>query len=125
MTRALYQGGRGDQLSQRARLHAHHRVQVSDRADESSAPASCTNFRRRKATRTIRCRARRTQQLYERYRALAAETPARHFVGRLATYKYYNMDQVVAQSLALCARMQGVERAFVSARAEASEEQAA
>ena len=24
-----------------------------------------------------------------------------HFVGRLATYKYYNMDQVVAQALAL------------------------
>jgi UDP-galactopyranose mutase len=24
-----------------------------------------------------------------------------HFVGRLATYKYYNMDQVVAQSLTL------------------------
>jgi UDP-galactopyranose mutase len=24
-----------------------------------------------------------------------------HFTGRLATYKYYNMDQVVAQSLKL------------------------
>ncbi|MGV3587620.1 MAG: hypothetical protein ACO1OF_11490, partial [Adhaeribacter sp.] len=24
-----------------------------------------------------------------------------HFVGRLATYKYYNMDQVVAQALTL------------------------
>jgi UDP-galactopyranose mutase len=24
-----------------------------------------------------------------------------YFVGRLATYKYYNMDQVVAQSLTL------------------------
>jgi len=23
-----------------------------------------------------------------------------HFVGRLATYRYYNMDQVVAQALA-------------------------
>ena len=27
-------------------------------------------------------------------------TPGVHFVGRLATYKYYNMDQVVAQALA-------------------------
>jgi UDP-galactopyranose mutase len=26
-----------------------------------------------------------------------------HFVGRLATYRYYNMDQVVAQALKLYA----------------------
>ena len=39
--------------------------------------------------------------LYRQYAALAAETPGVHFVGRLATYKYYNMDQVVAQALAL------------------------
>jgi len=44
--------------------------------------------------------------LYKRYQALAAATPGVHFVGRLATYKYYNMDQVVAQSLALFARLQ-------------------
>jgi UDP-galactopyranose mutase len=37
--------------------------------------------------------------LYEQYKALADETPGVHFVGRLATYKYYNMDQVVAQAL--------------------------
>jgi UDP-galactopyranose mutase len=33
--------------------------------------------------------------------ALADETPGVHFVGRLATYRYYNMDQVVAQALTL------------------------
>jgi UDP-galactopyranose mutase len=38
-------------------------------------------------------------ELYARYRALAEATPGVHFVGRLATYKYYNMDQVVAQAL--------------------------
>jgi UDP-galactopyranose mutase len=38
-------------------------------------------------------------QLYEQYKALADATPGVHFVGRLATYKYYNMDQVVAQAL--------------------------
>jgi len=38
-------------------------------------------------------------RLYERYKALAEATPGVHFVGRLATYKYYNMDQVVAQAL--------------------------
>lgn len=39
--------------------------------------------------------------LYQKYQALAAATPRVHFVGRLATYKYYNMDQVVAQALTL------------------------
>jgi UDP-galactopyranose mutase len=43
--------------------------------------------------------------LYKRYQALAEATPGVHFVGRLATYKYYNMDQVVAQALALYARI--------------------
>lgn len=41
------------------------------------------------------------QDLYNQYKKLAAETPDVHFTGRLGTYKYYNMDQVVAQSLAL------------------------
>jgi UDP-galactopyranose mutase len=37
--------------------------------------------------------------LYAQYKALADSTSGVHFVGRLATYKYYNMDQVVAQAL--------------------------
>lgn len=36
---------------------------------------------------------------YERYRVLAEAEPDTVFVGRLATYRYYNMDQVVAQAL--------------------------
>jgi UDP-galactopyranose mutase len=43
--------------------------------------------------------------LYRRYKELADATPGVHFVGRLATYKYYNMDQVVAQALTLAARL--------------------
>jgi UDP-galactopyranose mutase len=43
--------------------------------------------------------------LYKRYKALADQTKGVHFVGRLATYKYYNMDQVVGQSLALFKRL--------------------
>jgi len=39
--------------------------------------------------------------IYEQYRALADATAGVHFVGRLATYRYYNMDQVVAQALKL------------------------
>lgn len=40
------------------------------------------------------------QKLYKRYEALAAAEEGTLFVGRLATYKYYNMDQVVGQALA-------------------------
>jgi hypothetical protein len=46
-------------------------------------------------------------ELYKKYQALTAETPNVHFVGRLATYKYYNMDQVVAQSLTLFKKIIG------------------
>ena len=38
--------------------------------------------------------------LFKRYEALALATPQVLFVGRLATYRYYNMDQVVGQALA-------------------------
>ena len=65
------------------------------------------------------------QALYSQYKALAEATPDTHFVGRLATYKYYNMDQVVAQALALCSRIQGVERAMVSASEAPPQHQAA
>jgi UDP-galactopyranose mutase len=37
--------------------------------------------------------------LYNRYKELADRTKGVTFVGRLATYKYYNMDQVVGQAL--------------------------
>ena len=40
-------------------------------------------------------------ELYRKYAALAEKTPNVHFAGRLATYKYYNMDQVVAQALTI------------------------
>ncbi len=48
--------------------------------------------------------------LYKKYQALAEQTPDVHFVGRLATYKYYNMDQVVGQALTLFSRLSGVKR---------------
>ena len=40
------------------------------------------------------------QALYKRYEALALKEQGVSFVGRLATYRYYNMDQVVGQALA-------------------------
>lgn len=39
--------------------------------------------------------------VYLKYKALADTCANTFFTGRLATYKYYNMDQVVAQSLTL------------------------
>jgi UDP-galactopyranose mutase len=43
--------------------------------------------------------------LYREYEALAAAQAGVHFVGRLATYQYYNMDQVVGQSLSTYRRI--------------------
>src|SRR5579884_293629 len=40
-------------------------------------------------------------EIYKKYKALVDATPGVHFVGRLATYQYYNMDQVTAQALTL------------------------
>ncbi|MCH7345176.1 UDP-galactopyranose mutase [Pelomonas sp. CA6] len=39
------------------------------------------------------------EALYKRYQALAEATPGVTFVGRLAQYRYYNMDQIVATAL--------------------------
>ena len=39
--------------------------------------------------------------IYKKYHGLAQTMTNTYFTGRLATYRYYNMDQVVAQSLAL------------------------
>jgi UDP-galactopyranose mutase len=36
---------------------------------------------------------------YKEYERLAEQTPGVYFAGRLGTYRYYNMDQVVAQAL--------------------------
>lgn len=47
--------------------------------------------------------------LYKQYQALAEATPDVTFVGRLATYKYYNMDQVVGQALATYQRLAAAE----------------
>ena len=45
-------------------------------------------------------------ELYRRYEAETETVDNVTFVGRLATYKYYNMDQVVGQALAAFKRLQ-------------------
>ena len=47
------------------------------------------------------------EALYQRYKALAEQTPEVSFVGRLAQHRYYTMDQVVGAALALCNRLLG------------------
>ncbi len=56
-------------------------------------------------------------ELYKKYHALAAATEGVHFVGRLATYKYYNMDQVTAQALTTFKKIVGTQpRPLTAAR---------
>jgi UDP-galactopyranose mutase len=45
------------------------------------------------------------QVLFKKYERLALATPDVWFVGRLATYRYYNMDQIVGQALATFRRI--------------------
>ena len=42
------------------------------------------------------------EALYGRYRDLAGRYPGLHLLGRLAEYRYYNMDAIVHRALALC-----------------------
>jgi len=51
------------------------------------------------------------RERYLRYRTLSEQAPGVYFSGRLGTYRYYNMDQVVAQSLTLCERIMGTRGA--------------
>ncbi|MFC3608015.1 UDP-galactopyranose mutase [Stutzerimonas tarimensis] len=53
-------------------------------------------------------------ELYKRYQKLAEQTPGVTFLGRLGTYKYYNMDQVVGQALALYKRIEEGEQSFAA-----------
>jgi UDP-galactopyranose mutase len=54
-------------------------------------------------------------KIYAEYKALADAEADVHFVGRLATYKYYNMDQVVAQALTLYSKLVGEKRQAATA----------
>ncbi len=57
------------------------------------------------------------EALFKRYEALADAESEVVFIGRLAQYRYYNMDQVVASALALSQRL--ISPAPVSASASA------
>ncbi len=48
-------------------------------------------------------------EIYKKYKALADSMSGVYFVGRLATYKYYNMDECVAQSLYVFQQIKSVK----------------
>jgi UDP-galactopyranose mutase len=52
--------------------------------------------------------------LFKRYEALAEDHPEVTFAGRLGSYRYYNMDQVVAQALSTVERIAAREGLKVS-----------
>ena len=60
------------------------------------------------------------QALFKKYEALSLARPDVVFVGRLATYRYYNMDQVVGQALATYRRRFAARQAVVRDAAEAT-----
>lgn len=47
----------------------------------------------------------RNQTLYAKYKSLAEQEAGIQFGGRLAQYKYYNMDQVIAEALSLADKL--------------------
>jgi UDP-galactopyranose mutase len=55
--------------------------------------------------------------LFQRYQSLADSLTNVSFVGRLATYRYYNMDQVVAQALATYERIAAQNKEAIPAAA--------
>lgn len=57
------------------------------------------------------------EALYKRYAELADAEPAVEFIGRLAQYRYYNMDQVVASALAMARKLTDPARSEAAAAA--------
>ena len=91
-------------------LHADHRIQAPDRPERIRRPASPTNIRARRAILITRSRGRRIRRCSRSTRRWRTRRPDVTFVGRLATYRYYNMDQVVGQALAAFRRLDAQAR---------------
>jgi UDP-galactopyranose mutase len=56
--------------------------------------------------------------IYAKYKALTDIAQNVYFVGRLATYKYYNMDQIVAQALTEYGKIVGMKRKEATVKTE-------
>jgi UDP-galactopyranose mutase len=97
LNKEQFQPRRHGELPQRLRLHPHQRVQAHHRA---GAPDHLGGVRvpARRGRPVLPGAQGRERRAVQAVRSLADATPNVTFVGRLATYKYYNMDQVVAQA---------------------------
>ena len=61
------------------------------------------------------------EQLYKRYEELSLGQTDVWFAGRLGSYRYYNMDQVVGQALSTFERIQAAIPARNASQAQAAE----
>ena len=86
-------------------LHADQRVQASDRAGSIRKTSITYEYPSAEGDPYYPIPRPENQALFKRYEALADATPGVTFVGRLATYRYYNMDQIVGQALATFRRL--------------------
>ena len=90
---------------ERLRLHPHQRVQAHHRA-AARDDVGRLRVPARRGRPVLPGAAARERRALQKYEADAEALTNVTFVGRLATYKYYNMDQVVGQALAAFKRLQ-------------------
>ena len=102
----LLPAGRHRELHHERGVHAHHRVQAHD----GPRPAGVTTILREYSkayepgsgqTPYYAILEPANKELYGRYRDRVADIVNFHTAGRLAEYRYYDMDAVVARALQL------------------------
>ena len=94
-------------LPELLRLHADQRVQAHHGAEAARARRSSTSTPKAEGDPYYPVPSLPHPQLDRRYeQQTPSSSPTVTFVGRLATYKYYNMDQVVGQALVAFKRLQ-------------------
>ena len=96
--------GGGGELPADERLHPRHGIQASDRPGARQDRAHL-RVPSAEGDPYYPIPKAENQELFKKYERLALATPDVWFVGRLATYRYYNMDQIVGQALATFRRI--------------------
>jgi len=96
--------GRDGQLPERSCLHADHRIQATD-GQVHPGTSIVREYPRAEGEPFHPIQRPDNQALFQRYRMLADRQPDVTFVGRLAQYRYYNMDQAVAAAMTAATRV--------------------
>jgi UDP-galactopyranose mutase len=105
----VFQEAPGRELSERAAVHACNGVQISHRPG-SQEDRCGLRISAGEGDPYYPIPRPENAELYKQYEKLAEARTDVHFVGRLATYKYYNMDQIVAQALTVYGKIEGLKR---------------